>query len=1244
MERKPTYEELAQKVRSLEKKATEQERGRKKLKYQSYILNVMTSQMEDMVYFKNKNFRYIFSSKPHCERILKCSQEACIGKTDAEIAPFYRSVVHIDGFGEIVVNSDDQTLNRGRSSTFTERAVIDGKEIYLEVCKTPLFDRQGKFAGIVGCSRDITERMRVRQQVAEQQALLRCLVDSIPATVYFKDRKLQYLAANKAFADMVGAEDGEIAGKTDYHFFTKAQAGLHRKSDHQVMNTGDPILDMEEPVTSPDGDSRWVMTTKVPYRNEEDNVAGMVGISIDITERKNMEESLRRRDAVLQAAAFVADCFLKTPDWEDRVDEVLESLSRGTGISRVFIFENARDAANTLMMIQRRKWTDPDIASQTERPELQELYYQNGFERWEEMLGKGEAIYGHTRNFPPNERKVLMFQGILSIVIVPIFEGSNWWGSIAFNEHIKEREWLPAEIDVLKAAANTLGSAIQRKHAEDVLRHAKEDAEQANRAKTHFLANISHEIRTPMNAIIALTELVLKTELTHKQQDYLTKVSSSARTLLGMLNDILDFSKFEAGKLVTERAGFQLHNILDELADMFGEQAATKGIEMNIGRSPDVPDALIGDPVRLKQILVNLIGNAVKFTESGEIFIKIACVRTTQKKTLISFSIKDTGIGVEQENITRIFSAFTQADGSTTRNYGGTGLGLAISKSLVHLMGGNIQAESTSGRGSTFSFTLPFERPAEEKEPLLIAKFSGLKALIADDSETGRQVLYDMAGSCGLEAALAASGEDALKKLKEAAGLNTPYQLVLTDRKKAGPDGFTTAEMIRQDPQLAGIPIIMLTNFDSEREINMGKRIGVNACLTKPVKESAFFDALADIFHRKETQNAPGSGTRYSQPPVRILLVDDSAVNQKIVLKMLDNAGILAETADNGKEATDAVKKNHYDVVLMDIQMPVMNGYEATGEIRKWENEKWELGTGNSESDTQIRHQASDIRHPIPVIAMTADTGEKEREKCLRAGMNDFISKPFASEQLLSVLEKWIKQWKSPAGIKTGMNSIDIQEIRKNFPMILPGIDIEAGLLRLQGNRKLFIKLLKKFAVKYTGITGEIKDALSIRDMVHACHLAHGLKGVAGNLSLKEVQSDADLLETAVDSGRSDDIEQRVRSLEEKLTRVLGAIQTLNDMTETDIGDNAMSEKDAPNLSEITPMLIQLGKLIAENDIETEYCFESVKKYLASCDIEEETRKLEAQITGYEFDEAQATLKRIADTLGISLTENKDAR
>ena len=245
MERKPTYEELAQKVRSLEKKATEQERGRKKLKYQSYILNVMTSQMEDMVYFKNKNFRYIFSSKPHCERILKCSQEACIGKTDAEIAPFYRSVVHIDGFGEIVVNSDDQTLNRGRSSTFTERAVIDGKEIYLEVCKTPLFDRQGKFAGIVGCSRDITERMRVRQQVAEQQALLRCLVDSIPATVYFKDRKLQYLAANKAFADMVGAEDGEIAGKTDYHFFTKAQAGLHRKSDRQVMNTGDPILDME---------------------------------------------------------------------------------------------------------------------------------------------------------------------------------------------------------------------------------------------------------------------------------------------------------------------------------------------------------------------------------------------------------------------------------------------------------------------------------------------------------------------------------------------------------------------------------------------------------------------------------------------------------------------------------------------------------------------------------------------------------------------------------------------------------------------------------------------------------------------------------------------------------------------------------------------------------------------------------------------------------------------------------------
>jgi len=1270
MEQKPTYEELSVLVNDLEKKVAESRRAEARLQYQGHILNIMTNQMEDMVYFKNKNFRYLFSSKPHCDKILKCSQEECIGKTDSEIAPFYRPVVHEDGFGEILIDSDIQTRDRGKASIFTEMLRIDGKEVYLEVCKTPLFDKHGNFVGIVGCSRDITERMQARQKMSEQQALLRCLVDSIPATVYFKDSQLRYLAANKAFADMVGVADRDIAGKTDDDFFSKARAESNRETDRQVVNSGKAVLNMEEPVSLPGGDVRWAMTTKVPYRDEADKVSGMVGITIDITERKKMEEALRRRDAILQAVAYAADAFLKHPDWENKADDVLAHLGKGTGVSCVSVFENRRDADNALTMIRRRNWVSSDITVRKGSLEILEIYCKKaGISRWEQILGKGDVLYGLVKKFPPAERSVLKLQGIVSIAIVPVFEGKNWWGSIMFKEYSQEREWLPAEVEILKAAADTLGAAIRRKQAEDVLRQAKDAAELANQAKTRFLANMSHEIRTPMNAVIAMTDLLLENEVTPKQKNYLGKVKTSARALLGILNDILDFSKAEAGKLVMEKTDFQLQSILDNLADLFGDQAALKNIEIMIGKTPDVPDMLVGDPQRLKQVLINLTGNAVKFTEAGKIAVRVSCAEIKENHAELLFSVKDTGIGISEENFDSLFSAFTQADASTTRKYGGTGLGLAISKTMVRLMGGGkIQVRSALGKGSIFSFTLKFDLTPSSLSKGERAKG---KALIADKDKESGQFLYDMLVSCGFEPEKLSAAADVTEKLKKSP--KNTYHLILIKGQTSEPDSISLCREIREMPGFDQVPVILVTPFFSEREMKASTAAGVNAYLNNPLKLSVLDEIVRDIFEKMingsgvRGQEAGGRGqgdsprTPNPEPrtPVprqhrtgRILLAEDNPINREVADMILNSFGFQTDTANTGEQAVEAVQKAAaagfmYDAVLMDVSMPEMDGIEATRAIRAYEAGGRGPGTGDLQP-------APCNLPPVPIIAMTAYSEKSDRERCLNAGMNDFISKPIIPENLFAVLQKWIKKESddnsAPLSIRSHNHNMtkavspESDSLTRN-ELILRAIDVESALQRLQGNRKLFITLLQKFSQNYAGIANDIRNALSRADVELAQRLVHTLKGMAGNLSATKLQDAARMLEIAIEKKRSDDIAEAIRKLEEELICVLKSVETLQDAQTSATAEKkpAPESEDKIALPELARQLAELEKLIMENDIEAESCFELLKPHLSAYEVGEEARKLEARLSGYDFDEARSTLEDIAIILGISLEGERNA-
>lgn len=924
---------------------------------------------------------------------------------------------------------------------------------------------------------EVARRERAQEDLEFQNMLLDGLMDAVPDNIYFKDPDGRYLRINRAKAVSSGLESPlDAIGKTDFDYFQEEHAIAALASEREIIRTGVPVIDHEEKLIWPDGRVSWASATKVRLQRRDGTIIGTLGISRDITAQYEMSQALQME--------------------RDRLRTLIDHLP-----DYVFI----KDAQYRFVTVNRAHVvlfgcrSEEEIIGKTDLdfspPELAKLYHSDDAQ-----------VIQHGRTLINREEE-----------LVTANQEIHW--VLTTKVPLRGPE---GEIIGLVGIARDI---TKRKHAEQELKAAKEAAEVANRAKSEFLANMSHEIRTPMNAIIGMTELVLDTALSPQQRDYLETVLNSAESLMGIINDILDFSKIESGRLELDNYPIELREWLGDSIKPLALRAHSKRLELACHVAPKIPRYVRGDALRLRQIVLNLLGNAIKFTPQGEVVLDVQLERDEEEDLILHFQVSDTGIGIPLEQQGRIFEAFEQADMSTTRNFGGTGLGLTISSRLVQLMGGRIWVESEAGEGSTFHFTAKFGKVSDDEVPRSRqdnGAFNGLQILIVDDNATNRKILKEMCANWRMNPVTVSGAAEALDEISAAAARGTPYDLIITDACMPGTDGFTLAQKITELDEIDPTLVMMLSSIDRQIGVEQCEKLGIKSYLTKPIKQSDLFDAIASVLDLSVTheENVSSATQRFPQiQPLTILLAEDSLANRKLALGLLDRWGHQVTVATTGLEALDALEKEEFDLILMDVQMPEMDGLTAAQEIRK-------------------REQESGGRR-IPIIAMTAHAMKGDRERCLEAGMDDYVSKPIRPFDLASVLSHYTQKDESSPSETEDATGQDREGASGEESEAMSWATL---LKHVQQDQSLARVVADAYLQETPRLASQLKESLAARNNVKAKIAAHTIKGSLRTLGAP-CEKLAASMEEALGIPNWDECDQLIDPLLESLKDVDQAVR-----------------------------------------------------------------------------------------------------
>lgn len=1046
---------------------------------------------------KDTKGRFSFANQNFCKAIGKTFEEI-IGKTDFDLFPPDSAKKY---------QEDDRYVMQTHETieTTEENVGLNNTKSYVHVIKTPIYDPEGKVVGTQGIFWDVTDKIETEKELALERQLLRSLLDSIPDHVYFKDKESRFIRCSRELSDRLGLDSPAAAeGKTDFDFFSDEHARPALADEKQILKTGKPIVNKVEKETWINGKVGWVLTSKMPYYDKEGNIVGTFGVSKDVTKLVETEQALRKAEQKYRGIFenAVEGIFQTTP--EGHYQEINPALAR------IYGYNSTRDLQESLTDIQHQLYVDPSRRSEFERQMQKhgevhefesEIYRRDGKKIW---------ISETARAVKDEAEKILYYEGVV--------------------EDISER-----------------------KRAEAALQFASEAAMESNRLKSVFLANMSHEIRTPMNGIIGMSSLLRKTPLSEEQLSFAETIESSAYGLLRLINDILDFSKIESGKMTIESEPFSLGEKIEQTVNLLADNAQCKGLEIILNIDPTIPAVVRGDGTRLQQVITNLIGNAIKFTHEGEIQIKIESVKNTREISWIKFQVIDTGIGIKEEAQSNIFEAFTQADSSTTRKYGGTGLGLAITRQLIELMRGQLHLESTWGKGSCFWFTLPMEIESTCKSRNKQPRFdwSGKKILVIEPNDHSQEALAPILRNYGMDYHFVKKGRLGLEELTKVQRTQAPYDYVLVNSKLPDQTGMETCLTLKSLGLSPSPKVILLSNYGGRLPKQELKKLGIDLTVNKPVTQSSLTRGMNRLSSSDQAENdtkifRPGASTSASgmelklidedAQPFEILVVEDNSVNQSVAEHMLKRLGFQAVMADSGIEALELIRKRSFPIILMDCQMPELDGYETTRRIRAMEKA--------GESNLDMPHR---------IIAMTANTMDEDQQKCLDAGMDDYLSKPVIFTSLATALKRSLKAHrpteKEPPlsnTLKKDSTSNVPQEAKANLlnPLILRqflGNDQPAESSVLA---KLILMFVEKEIPKRLKELQEAAEAGQIDKIVRS---AHSFKGSSNNMGVEQLAVLCGQLEKESQTMNPEDIKHLVDAIEKKSTESACALKQFVD-------------------------------------------------------------------------------------------------